>query len=182
MRKPFIVALLLGAVAVAGHGQALVYEVDDKPLFSIEVPEGWVVDLDFADEAREAGTYQEGEPLELRIVEIRPGDGGKTWVGLWAVPKATNLDEAEDYIASLNQDLFSSLEISRPTDRELNGMPARTAAGTGVHQGEDVEFILALFEPASGTVAAGLYVGAVDAWQSYVTELEEMVASLEPAG
>ena len=183
MRKQWLPILLtLFLTAGVAAAQELVYEVDGKPLFSVEVTDGWVVDLDFAEEAKEAGTYREGRPLEFRVVEIRPDDGGEAWVGLWSIPGASNLDEAVEYSSGLNRDLFSALEISRPKDTELNGMPARTASGSGTHQGQEVELILVLFEPREGSVAAGLYVGAENAWSTYEEQLRAMAASLAPAG
>ena len=180
--KILSLALLLTLVATAGQAQALVYEHMDQPLFEIDFPDGWVVDLDFADEARDAGAYVEGEELALRIVEARPGDGAKIWVGLWAIPDVATLDEAVEYLSQLNADLYTAVEISRPEETKLNGMAARTARGNATHEGEDIEFLVALFEPKPGIVAMGLYVGAVDTWQGYVAELEAMVASLQPAG
>ena len=176
----FCATFALALVAAAAQPQGLVYEQDGKPLFSIELPDGWVVDLDFEDEAREAGTWQEGEELQIRIVEARPDDGSKIWVGLWGLPWVSNLDEAVEYLAGLNQDIFSEVEISRPKDTDLNGMAARTATGKAVHQGEEVEFIVALFEPRAGSIAIGMYVGAVDGWKDWEAELERMVKSLQP--
>ncbi len=165
----------------AAQGQVLVYEIDDEPLFEIDFPSGWLVDLDFKDEARAAGAYTEGEELRIRIVEANPGDGAEIWVGLWAIPDVTDLDEGMDYVASLNSDLFSEIEMSRPEEREINGMPARVMTATAVHDGQDVELLLALFVPRADTVAAGLYVGATDIWREYESELRGMMSSLQPA-
>ncbi len=179
--KTLCSVLLIALTATVVQGQALVYEVDDKPLFEIDFPEGWLVDLDFKDEAKAAGAYTEGEELRIRVVEANPGDGAEVWVGLWALPDISDLDEGMNYVASLNGDLFSEIEISRPEEREINGMPARVMTANAVHEGQDVELILALFVPRTGTVAAALYVGATDIWRSYETELRGMLNSLERA-
>ncbi len=118
----------------------------------------------------------------LRIVEVSPGDGGHVWLGLWAVPKSSTLDEAEAYMQSLRTDLFTDIEVEGPTDTEFKGMAARRWRGKGKHEGEKVEFSAALFEALSGVIAAALYVGAEDAWKIYRDELEVMVMSLGPAG
>ena len=182
MKKVLSLALLLLISSAAVHAQQLIYEHDDKPLFSIEFPDGWDIDLDFKAEAIEAGTYVEGEPLEIRIVEANPSDGAHLWIGLWAVPDASNLDEGTEYLQSLNADLFPDLDLSDPEKRDLNGMAARVAMGTATLDGEPVEMIIALFQPAEATVAVGLYVGAVDVWKDYEAELKAMVTSLRPAG
>ena len=180
-RKALYTVLLLCFAAGASQGQTLIYEHQGSPLFSIEFPEGWLVDLDFEAEAREAGTYREGEELEIRILEANPGDGAHIWVGLWALPDARTLDEGVTYFTTLNRDLFTDLEVSEPEARELNGMAARILRGTAKRDGEAVELTMALFEARPGTIAAGLYVGAPDAWRTYREELESMLASLAPA-
>lgn len=177
-----LVAVLLLAFAAAGsRAQTLIYEHEGRSLFSITFPEAWLVDLDFEDEAREAGTYQEGEELELRIVEARPSDGSRLWVGLWSVPDVATLDEGLAYFASLQQDLFTDLELGEPRVRELGGMPARVIQGTARREGDPVELIMALFEPRRGTIATALGVGEPEAWKIYRHDLEALVASLEPA-
>jgi hypothetical protein len=170
--------LLLTAPAEA---QTLTYEHQGSPLFKITYPAGWLVDLDFQQEAKEAGAYKEGEPLELRIIEARPSDGRHLWVGLWVVPDATDLDQGEAYIASLRQDLFTDVEVSQPTTASLGGMPARLASGNALREGEPVELKIALFEPRAGIVAAALYVGIDEAWQEHRDELDAMAASIRPA-
>lgn len=174
---------LMSALALpsTAEAQMLIYEHDDDPLFSVEIPEGWTVDLNFDQEAREAGVPEDEKPL-FDIVEVSPSDGGHVWLGFWAVPMASTIDEGVAYFESLGGDLFEEKEVLDPEDTKLNGMTARTWKGTGKHQGEDVEFVMALFEPRGGAIAAALYVGARDAWESYREELAAMVASIEPAG
>jgi hypothetical protein len=181
LRKALRIAFLIFVVAARVSGQALVYEVEDEPLFAVEFPDGWQVDLDFADEARAAGTYTDSESLAIRIVEASPADGAEIWVGLWAVPGARSLDEGLEYAASLNSDLFTDLEVSPPVAKDLNGMAARVLTATAQRDGQAVELIFALFEPRAGAIAAALYVGAAEIWRSYRPELEPMVASLAPA-
>ncbi len=182
--KRFAGPMLLSLLAMAATGavaETLVYEHDEKSLFSIEVPEGWLIDLDFADEARAAGNA-EGEAPMFRIVEISPGDGSHIWFGIWALPDVATLDEGLTYLASLEQDLFTDLEASEPVATEFRGMDARTIKGTGVHEGESVELAMALFEPREGSIVTILYVGAPDAWRAHSEALAGMVASLEAAG
>ena len=171
--------LLVVAAADAG-AQTLIYEHDERPMFSIEVPEGWLVDLDFEDEARAAGGAEGEEPM-FRVVEISPRDGSHVWLGVWALPQVATLDEGLVYLASLSGDLFTDLEASEPQSTEFRGMAARTLKGTGVHKGESVELAMALFAPREGSIAAILYVGAPDAWRAHAEELAGMVASLEVA-
>jgi hypothetical protein len=168
-------------LAAAAQAQTLTYEHQGKPLFSVTYPAGWLIDLDFQQEAEEAGAYKEGKPLELRIVEARPSDDRHLWVGIWVVPDATDLEQGKAYVASLRQDLFTDLEVSEPTSASLGGMPALLASGSARREGEPVELNVALFEPRAGIVAAALYVGKEDAWRDYRDELDAMATSIRPA-
>jgi hypothetical protein len=179
-RKAFLLVLCLSALAGAAEAQTLTYDHDDAPLFSITFPDGWLVDLNFRQEAEEAGTVAAGEEPELRVVEARPGDGRHVWVGLWVVPGARTLDEGADYFASLRQDLFTDVELSDVEKGNLAGMPSRHASGTAVREGAPVDLKIALFEPRAGIVAAALYVGEPEAWKQSAAELEQMAASIRP--
>jgi hypothetical protein len=172
---------LIALGPIAASGQTLTYDHQGSPLFSVTFPAGWLIDLDFGEEARQAGAYTEGVEPALRIVEARPTDGRKVWVGLWAVPEVETLDDGVAYFGSLRQELFTDLELAKPDKAELGGMPARVTRGTARREGEAVELSLALFVPRQGRVAAALYVGAPEAWRAHAAELEKMVASLRPA-
>ena len=178
----FLLLLPLLALGATGAGaQPLVYEHDGQPLFSLQVPEGWQVDLDFSAEAREAGVAEGEEPL-FEIVEISPGDDSHVWFGVWALADISTLDQGLTYLGSLRGDLFTDLEASEPMATELGGMAARTISGTAKREGESVELAMALFAPRENSVVAILYVGAPDAWRSHEEALAGIMASLEPAG
>lgn len=182
-RRTILLAVGLAAVLAAGaHAQTLTYDHEGEPLFSITYPSGWLIDLNFRQEAEEAGAIEPGEEPALRVVEARPGDDRHLWVGLWVVPDVASLEEAVDYFASLRQELFTDVELSPIEELELGGMPGRGATGTAKREGESVELRIALFQPRAGVVGAALYVGKPDAWRLYRDELEAMAASIRPAG
>lgn len=170
--------LLLPGLCLAG---TLTYSHDGKPLFSITFPDGWIVDTDFVEEAKAAGTYMGGEP-DLRIIEAMPGDGSKLWFGAWVAPKATTLEEGLEYIASLDGELFTGVESSEPKGAALGDMAAKTFYGTARREGEEVEFAVALFEPRESVIAVALYVGRPQTWEKHHSELTALVDSIEPAG
>lgn len=172
-----VVAAVLLLTATTAVAERLVYEIDDVSLFSVDIPDGWLVDLDFAQEATEAGV---DEP-QFRVVEISPGDGSHVWMGLWALPQAETLERAASYITSLRQELFTDVAMSEPAGATVNGMKALTSKGTAKREGEAVELAVALFEPRTGAIVAALYVGEVEAWRAHSAELEAMIGSLEPA-
>jgi hypothetical protein len=172
--------LLLALAAGSAGADALVYEEGGEPLFTIEIPDDWQVDLDFADEAREAGAA-EGEEPEFRIVEIWPRDESHVWLGVWSLPDVSTLDEGLAYLSTLRGDLFSDVEISEPKAGEVHGMPTRTMKGSAKRDGDDVRFAMALFSPREGAVVAVLYAGEPQAWEANREALAGMVSSFQAA-
>jgi hypothetical protein len=176
---PAVLTVLL--CAASGKAEPVTYEHGGEPLFSIAFPEGWFVDNDFVADARAAGTYKGGEP-SLRILEAMPGDGTKLWFGIWVAPeKVTDLDKAFDYVSSLDSQLFTQVEFSRPQDTTLGGMPARTFHGLARRLGEPVEFAVALFAPREDVVTVALYVGRPQTWVKHQGVLDAVVESIAPA-
>jgi hypothetical protein len=180
MRRLATVVLLavawLGATAVARE-EKVVYEHAGRPLFSFTLPDRWILDTDFGDEARAAGVAGPG----IRIVEAMPGDGTKLWLGAWVVPRASTLDRGLEYVTSLDGELFSDIAISPPRETTIGGMKARALAGTAKREGEKVELAAVLFEARPGVIAVVLYVGLPDTWSKHRDELQRIVASVQPA-
>jgi hypothetical protein len=183
MRRLATVVLLavawLGATAVARE-EKVVYEHAGRPLFSFTLPDRWILDTDFGDEARAAGADTSAGP-EIRIVEVMPGDGTKLWLGAWVVPRASTLERGLEYVASLDGSLFSDIAISPPRETTIGGMKARALAGTAKREGEKVELAAVLFEARPGVIAVVLYVGLPDTWSTHRDELQRIVASVQPA-
>jgi hypothetical protein len=181
-RLSFVVLLAvawLGATALARE-QKFVYNHDGRPLFSFTLPDGWLLDTDYADEARAAGADTSAGP-EIRIVEAMPGDGTKLWLGAWVVPRASTLDRGLEYVASLDGELFSDIAVSPPRETTIGGMKAMALAGTAKREGEKVELAAVLFESRPGVIAVVLYVGLPDTWSKHRDELQRIVASVQPA-
>lgn len=159
------------------QAQSFVYEQEDQPVFAVDFPEDWFVDKDFLDEARAAGTVDNGRP-EIRIIEAMPMDESKLWIGLWIVPRVSSLDEGLEYIASLDGELFTDVASTPPRHRELSGMPAIVFSGTGLRHAEPVEFAVALFEPSPRLIAIALYVGQPQTWSKHAAQLDAVRDSL----
>ena len=111
-----------------------------------------------------------------------PSDGTKLWFGIWVAPeKVTNFETALEYVASLDGDLFTNVEFSRPLDASFNGMPAKTFQGLARRLNEDVEFAVALFEPRENLITVALYVGRPQTWGKHQVQLDKVVDSIKPA-
>lgn len=181
-RLSFVVLLVvasLGATALASE-QKFVYSHEGRPLFSFTLPDGWLLDTDYADEARAAGV-DAGSGPGIRIVEAMPGDGTKLWLGAWVVPRASTLERGLEYVASLDGELFSDIAVAPPRETEIGGMKARVLAGTAKREGERVELAAVLFEARPGVIAVVLYVGLPETWSKHRDELQRIVASVQPA-
>jgi hypothetical protein len=168
-----------GAPALA-RAETVVYTHEGRPLFSMTVPDRWLIDTDFADEAKAAGVDPTVGPA-IRIVEVMPGDGTKLWLGAWVVPRASTLERGLEYVTSLDGELFSDIVVSPPRETELGGMKARALSGTATREGEKVELAAVLFEARPGVIAVVLYVGRPDTWSAHRDELQRIVASVQPA-
>lgn len=170
----FLVLVILPGLLVA---EPYTYEHEGEPLFSITFPDGWYVDTDYMAEAREGG----GD-TGLRILEAMPDDGTKLWFGIWVAPeKVTDFESALEYVASLDGDLFTNVEFSRPQDATFNGMAGKTFHGLARRLNEDVEFAVAIFAPREGIFTVALYVGRPQTWGKHQTQLDKVVESIRPA-
>lgn len=170
---PIVLALILSAVP--GWAETLTYEHEGDPLFTITYPPDWYVDADF-DLGEDAS--EDGEPA-LRIVEAMPDDDTRLWFGAWAAPgSVTTLDEALDYLNSLDSQIFTEGKASEPQETDFNGMPARTFFGTARRNGDAVEYAAGLFEPRDGVIAAVLYVGRPKTWLKHQQDLRQIVESI----
>ena len=174
-----LVAFLLALASVPGLlvAEPYTYEHDGEPLFSITFPEGWYVDTDYMPEAK-----AEGPDTGLRILEGMPSDGTKLWFGIWVAPeKVADFESALEYVASLDGDLFTNVEFSKPLDTTFNGMQAKTFYGVARRLNESVEFAVALFEPRENLFTVALYVGRPQTWGKHQAQLDKVVESIKPA-
>lgn len=179
---PSLLILALALVPSLCLAERLNYEHAGETLFSIDFPDNWYVDSDFVSDAKAAGTYKGGEP-GLRILEAMPSDGTKLWFGIWVAPDSVkDLEKGLEYVSSLDGDLFTNVESSRPKDTSFGGMPAKTMQGVARRLGEDVEFAVALIQPREDVVTVALYVGRPQTWAKHQAQLDKVVESIEPAG
>ena len=162
--------------AGTSHAQTMLYETDDgRPIFQITYPSGWTLDLDF-DKPRE----EFGGPPPPRVVEAMPSDGSLLWLGIWIPPEVRNFQEAKVYLDSLEQHILTDVQAGEPRSEQLNGMPAYVIEGTAKKDNDDVNWLMAFFQPVKDVVAAAFYVAVPAAEQKHKKDLDALVASLRP--
>lgn len=148
--------------------------IDGTPVFSMSFPDGWRLDLDFDPPAVELDA-----PPPPRVVEAIPKDGAKLWLGAWVLTEITDIQNASEYFASLEQFILSDVVIEKADETDHNGMPAHIFTGSAKKGTEPVEWAVAFFQPQSEIVAAVLYIGVTEARQHRQAELEAIVDSVQ---
>ena len=174
------VAIVLLAVGVGWLSQAqahtFIYNLKDgTPMFQVQIPDGWRLDLDFDPPLEGADV-----PPPPRVVEAIPKDGAKLWLGMWVLSEINNIDEAREFFESLEQYVLSDVVIDNSSESGLNGMPARKFSGTARKNKEPVEWVIVLFQVNPQAIAAILYIGVPEARQQRKKELSGIVDSIQP--
>lgn len=174
------VALALSFTVVpALAGTPITYVDRDQALFSFDAPDDWLVRTGFEVDAAQ---MPDGETPAPRIISLEPERSeGVMWVGLWAPPSLTDLEDAADYISTLGADLLSDVEITSERTETVNGATVRIYSGRGVTEGPDgsheVLFDLALMQ-LSGKVAAAAFLGEAAARAAHGEALRGVLASM----
>lgn len=151
--------------------------VDGTPVFSVDFPDGWRLDLDFDPPAEGIDA-----PPPPRVVEAIPKDGAKLWLGTWVLTEIADVADARAYFESLEQYILNDVVIEEAKESDLNGMEARTFRGSAKKGKEPVEWVMAFFTPRLNTVAGILYIGVPKARRTREAELRGIVESIRSAG
>ena len=171
----FVLTLGLTGMPSAGAHTFIYNLTDGTPVFSLDFPDGWRLDLDFDPPAEGIDA-----PPPPRVVEAIPKDGAKLWLGTWVVTEITDINDAAEYFGSLEQYILSDVEIDSKSGDDHNGMAARVLKGSAKKDTEPVEWAIALFQPRPEVVAAILYIGVTEARKYRAVELQAIVDSVQP--
>ena len=170
-----VLALGLTQMPIAGAHTFIYNLTDGTPVFSVDFPDGWRLDLDFDPPAEGIDA-----PPPPRVVEAIPKDGAKLWLGTWVVTEITDINDAAEYFGSLEQYILSDVEIDSKSGDDHNGMAAHVLKGSANKDTEPVEWAIALFQPRPEVVAALLYIGVTEAREYRAVELQAIVDSVQP--
>ena len=172
MTRLGLLATAISMTASVQHASAEVrvtYETGGKTLFSIAVPDGWVVATGGSDGDR-------GPP---RILGMNPEDDLSLWVGFLSPAEPKNLEEAEAYVKDMGGSLVSDSHVDRVRDDKLGALPARFYIGRGTRQGAPVDFGVAIAALPGPRAVIGVMVGEYDAREVYRDEIAAIIASLQ---
>lgn len=180
MLKPilFLVSLLLCSATVQA-GVAVTYSTQEKPYFSIEVPDSWQVNVG---SDTDPAQLPEGELSPPRVLTLMPGDDSTLWFGVWVPVYLHNLDDAQEYLSSLDKFLVDDPVLKKSDTVDLNSMTARYFSGSGTKEGNPAKFFVMLFEISEQSIGIAIYIGTPETTTKHRDKLLGMMKSISPAG
>lgn len=143
--------------------------------FSVAIPDDWLINTGF--EVPQAEMPPNTTPAP-RMVTAIPDTDLDLWIGIWVPERVSTIDEADTYMASLRPYLLEKPTRGEVVDRRINGMPVRVIHGTGLREGEPLDFSAVLFQVNDATIGMAVYIGRPDARTEYRDDLEMMIESL----
>lgn len=156
---------------------AVIYSLQDKPYFSMEIPDSWLVNVGSEVDAAEV---PEGELPPPRVITVMPDEESILWFGAWIPVYLQSLDEAQEYLSSLDGFLVDKPELVKTDDVNLNDMPARYFMGKGEREGKPVDFFVMLFQLSKDNIGIAIYIGPPTTTNAHQDVLRGMMKSISP--
>ena len=175
---PILISLLLFSAASTAN-VAVTYSSQDQSYFSIEIPDSWQVNV-----GSDADTAElpDGELASPRVITVMPDDGSIMWFGAWVPDYLHSLDDAQEYLSSLDGFLVDNPVLRKTDNVNLNDMAARYFTGKGEKEGTPVDFFVMLFEISEETIGIAIYIGPPDTTNVHLEVLRGMMKSITPIG
>jgi len=178
-KSSLILILLLLCSAASKANVAVTYSAQDKPYFAMEIPDSWRVNVG---SDTEAAQLPEGELAPPRVITVMPDDGSILWFGAWVPVYLQSLDDAQEYLSSLDDFLVENPVLRKTDNVNLNNMPARYFTGRGEKDGIPVDFFVMLFEVSEENIGVAIYIGPPDTTAIHLEVLRGMMKSITPMG
>ena len=167
--------LLLSTTANADVG--VIYSLQDRPYFSIEIPDSWQVNVG---SEIDAAQVQEDEQPPPRVITVMPEEESILWFGAWVPVYLQSLDEAQEYLSSLDDFLVDKPVLVKTDDVNLNDMPARYFMGKGERDGKALDFFVMLFQLSKDNIGVAIYIGPPATTKAHQDVLRGMMKSISP--
>ena len=146
-RELLIISILcLAAAAMPAAAQTVSYNLNNAPLFTVDMPTGW----------RFTSKPNPRNPVTKRISGT--ASNGLVWFGVWVVKDAKTIDDAYKYVQTTARTLITDArETKTPSPSGLNGMKARYSEHTGTMKMQDgksqvFDARIVLFDAGSGRI------------------------------
>lgn len=163
------IILMVASVQYVRADVRAIYETGGKTLFSIAVPDGWVVTT--------GGSGADG--AAPRILGMNPEGDLSLWAGFLSPAEPKNLEEAEAYVKDLGRSLVTESEVDRVNDGKFGTLPARFYIGRGTREGAPVDFGVAIAALPGPRAVIGVIVGEYGAREVYSDEIAAIFGSLQ---
>ncbi len=150
----------------------ITYNAAAKALFSLSVPDNWVVTT---------GAAAEGDERS-RIIGLHPEGDMSLWVGFFSPNEVTSMAEAEAYVKGMGASLIDNAKVERGADGMLGDMPARYYNGRGTRDGAPVDFSVGFVALPGERVLIGVFVGEYGARETYHPQVNTIVHSIKAGG
>src|SRR5690242_20367999 len=99
--KILLISLLLSAAAAApAAAQTVAYKLNDVPLFSVTMPDGWKFE----------SKPNPRNPATKRISGV--ASKGLVWFGVWIVKDAKTVDDAYKYVQATARTLITDAKLT----------------------------------------------------------------------
>ena len=144
------------------------YDAAGKDLFSVAVPDNWVVT---------AGASEEGEERP-RILGMHPEGDLSLWIGFLSPVEAKTIADAEDYVRGLGPRIVQNATVERQKDGTLGGLPALLYTGKGTREGAPVDFSVGIVSLPGGRQVISIFLGEYSARQVYQADIDAIAKSL----
>ena len=170
-----LLSLLLFSTALNAD-VAVIYSLQDKPYFSMEIPDSWLVNVGSEIDAQ----VPEDEQPPPRVITVMPEEESILWFGAWVPVYLQSLDEAQEYLSSLDDFLVDKPVLVKTDDVNLNDMPARYFMGKGEREGKPVDFFVMLFQLSQDQIGIAIYIGPPATTSAHKDVLRGMMKSISP--
>ena len=146
----------------------ITYDAAGKDLFSLAVPDNWVVTTGMT----------EGSEERPRVIGMHPEGDLSLWIGFLSPAEAKSVAEAETYVKGLGPRIVENAKAVRQKDGNLGGLPARLYTGKGSRQGAPVDFSVGIVSLPGGRQVIGIFVGEYGAREVYKAEIDAIAKSM----
>jgi len=155
MRVLTVVVASLTLAPTAWADLPVTYKDGTRALFSVSAPDFWTVR---AGGARELAAPGEEARDVARVMAMYPFSEPRVWVGFISPHGVSNFDQAADYLRDIGPFLVKEPQIASRKSLRINGLAARSIAGSGKRKGKAVNFTALLIDLPHGRMAISVVV------------------------
>ena len=171
------ICILFIAAGVAHAQVSITYSSRGEQHFTMTIPDDWQVNVGSeVDPSR----MPEDEKEPPRLISAMPNNGVPLWFGLWVPEDLEKIEDAEEFMASLGLDLLDDVVTTDRKFDALNSMEVYYVSGTGIKEGEAMDFRAAFIQLLQESVVIAIYIGPGETTRSHGEELSQMIHSLQP--